>query len=74
MGGGDPMAAAGDGPSFREMREALERHFQAHGVRASARELCMSPSGVEGLVRRATRPSESTRRKLRQWYARAASE
>lgn len=74
MGGGDLMAASGDGPSFREMREALERFVQKDGLRAFSREVRMSASAVDRLVKGGARPSESTVRKLRQWFLRPASE
>jgi len=50
------------------IRNALARSIEVHGLRHTARELRMSPTGLHGLVE-GRRAYTQTERKLRAWWA-----
>lgn len=76
-------SASDDGPSFSRMRaalvetlaevlaDALAWYTHSHGLRASAREMTVSPSTVDGFVKGWTPPRRSTLPELERWYLRA---
>jgi hypothetical protein len=53
---------------FKPVREALSRSVDTHGLRYTARELGMSPTGLRGLID-GTAPYGKTVRKARGWFA-----
>lgn len=66
------MAAESDGtPSLRIMREAARRYIAANGLRELGRQIEMSASGADKVVKGRSRPHEPTLRKFRRWYLRA---
>lgn len=58
------------GPSLREMREAMIRYIDARGLRGASREIGVSPTGLDSVIRERARPSRATVRKLERWYTR----
>ena len=53
---------------FKPVREALSRSVDTNGLRFTARELGMSPTGLRGLID-GTAPYGKTVRKARAWFA-----
>ena len=51
-------------------REALRRHIELNSLRAAARDLGISPSGLHKLVFGGSRPYTGTLHRLREWYVR----
>lgn len=66
------MARGEVGPSVTTLRRAASRAVDASSLRAVAKSLGMSPSGLQKFLDGA-RPREATRRKLQLWYAREGS-
>jgi hypothetical protein len=63
------MSAAEGGASVERMREALAARVAATSLRQVAREVGMSPSGLQNVLDGADSYSR-TRRKLERWYVR----
>lgn len=63
------MAAAEGGASLERMRDALASRIEATSLRQVAREVGMSPTGLQNVLAGADSYSR-TRRKLERWYVR----
>lgn len=66
------MARSREGPPLDRMREALATRVEATSLRSVAREVGMSPTGLQKVLGGADSYSR-TRRKLERWYVREAS-
>lgn len=66
------MSASREGPPLDRMREALAARVEATSLRHVAREVGMSPTGLQKVLGGADSYSR-TRRKLERWYVREAA-
>ena len=64
----DPTLSVAD----EAIRDAFRRALAEHSLRAVAREARLTPSGLQKALRRSARWRDTTRRKLVEWYVRAA--
>lgn len=64
---GADSVPSSDGVALGIMRKAAAQFIEANGLREFARQMEMSPSGADKLVKGETQPREPTMRKFRQW-------
>jgi|SRR5690625_303343 len=65
-------APRGGGVPLDRLREAVEGGVRSRSLRSVAREVGMSPSGLQKFLD-GSRPYSGTRRKLERWYVREAA-